>query len=141
MTRFVSSFALLVPSYEAGIQFFVEKLGFILVEDTPLTPSKRWVRVAPDKAAQTTILLAQAASDDQRLAIGNQSGGRVFLFLETDDFERDYAAFRNKGVSFVRDPVDEPYGRVAVFKDAFGNQWDLIQSSGRVPASVPGPDP
>jgi len=127
MKRFLSSFALLVPSYEAGIEFYVGRLGFTLMEDTPLSPTKRWVRVAPSETAETTILLARAANETQQAAVGNQSGGRVFLFLHTDDFERDYQSFKAKGVRFIEEPRDEPYGRVVVFSDPFGNKWDLIE--------------
>lgn len=127
MTRTIASLALLVPSYDDGIAFYVGKLGFVLVEDTPLSPTKRWVRVAPSEAAETSILLAQAANARQERAIGDQCGGRVFLFLETDDFDRDHAAFLAQGVQFVETPRDEDYGRVAVFEDPWGNRWDLIE--------------
>lgn len=102
-------------------------LGFRLVEDTPLTPAKRWVVVAPQGAGGARLLLARAADEVQAAAVGGQAGGRVFLFLETDDFERDHAAFSARGVDFVRPPRDEPYGRVAVFADPYGNLWDLIE--------------
>lgn len=130
MKRFLSSFAIVVPSYEEGIDYYVGTLGFTLVEDTPLSPTKRWVRVAPGETAETSILLAKATDETQRLAIGNQAGGRVFLFLHTDDFERDYKSFLAKGVKFLEEPRDEPYGRVVVFADRFGNKWDLIEPRG-----------
>lgn len=130
MKRFLSSFAIVVPSYEEGIDYYVGTLGFTLVEDTPLSPTKRWVRVAPSETAETSILLAKAADETQSLAIGNQAGGRVFLFLHTDDFEQDYQSFLAKGVQFLEEPRDEPYGRVVVFADRFGNKWDLIEPRG-----------
>ncbi|MEJ2407942.1 MAG: VOC family protein [Novosphingobium sp.] len=118
--------ALVVADYDEAIAFYVGKLGFELREDTQLTPEKRWVVVAP-KGGASALLLARAANDRQRAAIGEQSGGRVFLFLETDDFARDYATYRERGVRFVRAPSYEAYGTVAVFEDLYGNLWDLIE--------------
>jgi catechol 2,3-dioxygenase-like lactoylglutathione lyase family enzyme len=129
MRQHLALVALVVRDYDEAIAFYVDQLGFRLVEDTPLTPVKRWVVVAPPGSAETGILLARAADARQSQAIGAQSGGRVFLFLNTDDFERDYAAFRARGVRFVRPPADEAHGRVAVFEDLYGNLWDLIQPS------------
>jgi catechol 2,3-dioxygenase-like lactoylglutathione lyase family enzyme len=117
-----------VPDYDAGIAFFVDKLGFDLVEDTPLGDRKRWVVVAP-KGGEARLLLAAADGDAQRAAIGNQAGGRVAFFLETDDFGRDHAAFAARGVTFMEAPRREDYGTVAVFRDDFGNLWDLIQNA------------
>lgn len=122
----ISALSLLVPDYDAGIAFFVGKLGFELLEDTDMGGGKRWVRVRP-KGGGVDLLLARAATDAQRAAIGNQSGGRVFLFLETDDFDRDHAAYLAAGVTFLETPRSEPYGRVAVMQDPFGNKWDLIE--------------
>lgn len=119
--------SILVPSYEAGLAFFVGQLGFDLLEDTDLG-DKRWVKVAP-KGADTAFLLARAATPEQAAAIGQQGGGRVWLFLETDDFARDHAAFKAQGVVFEEEPRKEPYGTVAVFGDPFGNRWDLIEFS------------
>lgn len=119
--------SILVPTYEDGITFFVETLGFDLLEDTDVG-DKRWVRVAP-QGAQSGFVLARAANDQQRQAIGNQGGGRVWLFLATDDFDRDYTAYRERGVVFEEPPRHEAYGTVAVFNDPFGNRWDLIQFS------------
>lgn len=119
---------LLVPSYDAAIDFYVSKLGFDLIEDTPISPLKRWVLVAPKGAKETRLLLAQAASSEQSSAIGHQSGGRVFLFLNTDEFDRDFTAFNQAGVRFLEEPRHEAYGRVCVFEDPFGNKWDLIES-------------
>jgi catechol 2,3-dioxygenase-like lactoylglutathione lyase family enzyme len=116
--------ALLVRDYDEAIAFFVDKLGFKLLEDTP-RGDKRWVVVAPD--AGSGLLLARAVTDEQRAAVGNQSGGRVFLFLETDDFARAHAAMLAAGVRFLETPRREDYGSVAVFEDVYGNRWDLIE--------------
>ena len=116
--------AILVPDYDDAVAFFCGTLGFDLLEDTDMGGEKRWVRVAP-KGAQTEFLLARAV-DDQRDTIGKQGGGRVWLFLRSDDFDRDYAAFRAKGVQFEEDPRMEPYGPVVVFRDPWGNRWDLL---------------
>jgi catechol 2,3-dioxygenase-like lactoylglutathione lyase family enzyme len=115
-----------VPEYQAGIDFFVKSLGFRLVEDTPLGGGKRWVVVQP-AGGGARLLLARAVGPDQMAVIGNQAGGRVAFFLETDDFDRDHAAFSAAGVVFTQPPRSEPYGKVAVFRDAFGNLWDLLQ--------------
>ncbi|MGN6091142.1 MAG: VOC family protein [Luteibacter jiangsuensis] len=117
----------LVRDYDEAIRFFVDALDFELIEDTPLSETKRWVTVAPRGSHGTRLLLAQAASDDQRAHIGRQDGGRVFLFLETDDFAGDAARMRAHGVHFREEPRHEPYGTVAVFEDLYGNAWDLIQ--------------
>jgi catechol 2,3-dioxygenase-like lactoylglutathione lyase family enzyme len=119
--------ALLVREYDEAIAWFTTMLGFELLEDTPQTPEKRWVRVAPRGSHESALLLARAANDDQRAYIGKQGGGRVFLFLNTDDFWRDYRAMLARGVQFVREPKVETYGTVAVFVDLYGNQWDLVQ--------------
>ena len=119
--------ALLVDDYDQAIEFYVGKLGFTLAEDRVLSPDKRWVVVRPQGGYGAGLLLAKAANDRQRDAIGDQSGGRVFLFLETDDFARDHAAFTRLGVRFVEEPRHEAYGTVAVFEDLYGNRWDLIQ--------------
>jgi catechol 2,3-dioxygenase-like lactoylglutathione lyase family enzyme len=120
--------ALVVREYDAAIEFFVDTLGFTLVEKTyQPAQDKWWVVVAPPGATESALLLARATTDVQRAAIGNQSGGRVFLFLYTDDFWRDYHRYRDKGVEFVREPRTESYGTVAVFKDLYGNLWDLVE--------------
>jgi catechol 2,3-dioxygenase-like lactoylglutathione lyase family enzyme len=126
MPQHLSLVALLVPDYDSAIAFFTDAMGFDLLEDTDLGGGKRWVRVAP-KGAQTAFLLARAVDDRQRAAIGNQGGGRVWLFLQTDDFYRDHTAMQARGIPFEEPPREEPYGRVAVFTDPFGNRWDLIQ--------------
>lgn len=118
--------ALLVDEYDAALAFFVGALGFEMREDTQLEDGKRWVVVAPQGAANG-LLLARAVGERQRNAIGDQSGGRVFLFLETDNFARDHLAYTQRGVRFVEDPRHETYGIVAVFEDLYGNRWDLIE--------------
>ena len=120
--------ALLVRDYDEAIEFYVSKLGFELIEDTPVPEQeKRWVVVAPPGASESRLLLSRSDDDEQISRVGNQTGGRVFMFLKTDDFWRDYEAFRERSVVFVRDPQEESYGTVAVFKDLYGNLWDLIQ--------------
>ena len=129
---------LLVRDYEEALAFYVGELGFELVEDTPVPEqNKRWVTIRPPHAPPhaTTILLARATTPEQHAAIGDQTGGRVFLFLATDDFDRDHARFTAAGVEWVRPPVDQPYGRVAVFADLYGNRWDLIQFARAHPAA------
>ena len=127
MTQHISAVTLLVPDYDEAIAFYVGRLGFRLVEDTPLSATKRWVVVAPPGSTETGLLLAQADSQDQREAIGNQTSGRVFLILKTDGFDRDYARFKQAGIEFLEEPRMETYGKVVVFRDAFRNKWDLIE--------------
>jgi catechol 2,3-dioxygenase-like lactoylglutathione lyase family enzyme len=122
--------SLVVPDYDEALRFYVGVLGFGLVEDSFVPEqNKRWVVVAPPGGEGAKLLIARASNDEQRSRIGNQTGGRVFLFLYTDDFQRDHAAFVAKGVVFVREPMIAPYGTVAVFKDPWGNLWDLVQLS------------
>jgi catechol 2,3-dioxygenase-like lactoylglutathione lyase family enzyme len=123
----IAHFALVVRDYDAAIAWYTGMLGFELLEDTDLGGGKRWVRVRPPGAAETSLLLARAVGPEQESRIGNQTGGRVFLFLYTDDFARDHAAMTSKGVRFVREPKREAYGIVAVFEDLYGNQWDLLE--------------
>ena len=132
MSRRIAQIALLVRDYDEAIRFFTQALGFTLLEDSPAGPGKRWVRVAPAGGAGGELLLARAATPEQERAIGNQSGGRVFLFLETDDFPRDYARMQSKGVRFTEEPRQEEYGSVVVFLDLYGNKWDLIGRMHRV---------
>lgn len=113
--------------YDEAIAFFTASLGFELAEDTPLADGKRWVRVAPPGGAGSSLLLARAATPAQAARVGDQTGGRVFLFLHTDDFRRDRARMTAKGVRFVEGPREEPYGTVGVFLDLYGNKWDLIE--------------
>jgi len=127
MKQRIAHIALVVNDYDEAIQFYTQKLGFSLVEDTQLSEAKRWVLVAPPGANGTCLLLAKAADERQQESVGNQSGGRVFLFLFTDDFWRDYTRMVQVGVRFVRPPKEEGYGRVAVFEDLYGNLWDLVE--------------
>jgi catechol 2,3-dioxygenase-like lactoylglutathione lyase family enzyme len=127
MKQHIAAVTLLVPDYDEAIAYYVRKLGFELVEDTALSPAKRWVVVAPSGNSETGLLLAQADSPDQRQAIGNQTGGRVFLILRTDDFDRDFARFKLAGIEFLEEPRLEAYGKVVVFRDAIGSKWDLIE--------------
>jgi catechol 2,3-dioxygenase-like lactoylglutathione lyase family enzyme len=127
MNQRIAHIALVVRDYDEAIDFYVNKLGFNLIEDTKLTEEKRWVMVMPPGAKECSLLLAKAANKRQRTSIGNQTGGRVFLFLFTDDFSRDYNNMLAKDIHFVRPPKEEPYGMVAVFEDLYGNMWDLLQ--------------
>ena len=119
--------ALVVREYDEAIAFYTQSLGFRLIEDTDLGKGKRWVLVRPPGSSGTDLLLARAATDEQASRIGNQTGGRVFLFLHTDNFWRDYRELTARGVKFCRPPSEESYGTVAVFEDLYGNQWDLLQ--------------
>lgn len=129
MTQHIAQIALLVPDYDAAIEFYCSVLGFTLIEDRVLSETKRWVIVKPPAASEqaAALLLARAATPEQEDAIGAQAGGRVFLFLETDDFQRDYDRMVAAGVHFEEAPRHEAYGSVAVFQDPFGNRWDLIE--------------
>lgn len=127
MKQHIAHLALVVADYDEAIEFYTQKLHFDLVEDTQLSPTKRWVLVRPKGSSESALLLAKAANDEQQSRVGNQTGGRVFLFLSTDDFWRDYRLYLDNGVKFVRPPVEEPYGTVAVFEDLYGNLWDLIE--------------
>ncbi|UYO01461.1 MAG: VOC family protein [Devosia sp.] len=126
MTLAIATISLIVDDYDAAIAFYVDRLGFELLEDTPLGPDKRWVVVAPAGGMGARLLLAKADGAEQAAMIGRQGGGRVMLFLQTDDFDRDYASFRDRGVTFLETPRHEPYGSVVVFADLYGNKWDLI---------------
>lgn len=127
MEQQIAHMALVVADYDEAIAFYTQKLHFRLIEDTRLSDTKRWVMVAPPGHSTTCLLLAKAATPEQQSRIGNQTGGRVFLFLHTDDFWRDHARMTNDGIRFVRPPAEEDYGIVAVFEDLYGNLWDLIQ--------------
>ena len=127
MNRSLSLVSYLVREYDEAIRFFVDQLGFVVVEDTQMTETKRWVRVAPNRDSSFALLLARAANDEQISHIGNQSGGRVFLFLQTDDLDRDYRDMSDRGIRFLESPRQESYGFVAVFADLYGNTWDLIE--------------
>lgn len=127
MPQTLGHIALVVRNYDEALAFYTQVLGFELIEDSDLGGGKRWVLVTPPGPRGTSLLLAQAATPEQASRIGDQTGGRVFLFLITDDFWRDYKLLRSRNVTFVRDPKEEPYGTVAVFADLYGNLWDLIQ--------------
>lgn len=128
MKQSITHIALVVRDYDEAIEFYTKKLNFELIEDTyQPEQDKRWVVVAPPGSCETTILLAKASNPEQEPFIGNQSGGRVFLFLNTDDFWRDYNDMISKAIKFIREPKEEEYGTVAVFEDLYGNLWDLIQ--------------
>ena len=127
MKQRIAHIALIVKDYEEAIDFYINKLDFALLEDTKIDEKKRWVLVAPPGAKECCLLLAKAANEEQSKSIGNQTGGRVFLFLFTDDFWRDYNKMVDRNINFVRPPTEYKYGRVAVFKDLYGNLWDLLE--------------
>ena len=127
MKQKIAYIALVVKDYDEAIKFYSEKLDFQILEDTRLTEDKRWVLIAPPGAEECCILLAKAVNDRQSSCIGNQTGGRVFLFLYTDDFWRDYNKMLDRNINFIRPPKEENYGLVAVFEDLYGNLWDFIQ--------------
>jgi len=125
--QFIAHIAIVVRDYDEAIAWYTRVLGFRLIEDSPRTPDKRWVLVGPAGGTGTALLLARAANAEQASRIGNQTGGRVFLFLHTDDFQRDYSAYLARGVKFIELPRQESYGSVVVFEDLYGNRWDLIE--------------
>lgn len=127
MTRSIAMLTFVVRDYDEAIAFFTDALRFTLVEDTPLGGGKRWVVVAPPASQGASLLLAKAVNAEQLAHVGNQTGGRVFLFLHTSDFEDDYRHMQSRGVRFAEDPREESYGRVVVFFDLYGNKWDLVQ--------------
>lgn len=136
MRQSIIHVAIVVRDYDEAIEFYTKTLGFTLVEDTyQPEQDKRWVVVAPPGSSGTSLLLARASTPEQTPFVGNQTGGRVFLFLNTDDFQRDYAALVARGVVFVREPKTESYGTVAVFKDLYGNLWDLLELKNNAPRS------
>jgi len=123
----IAALALLVDDYDRAIAYYTGTLGFRLIEDTPQGPDKRWVLVAPPGEDGVQLLLAKAAKPEQAARIGDQTGGRVFLFLHTDDFWRDYRDYKSRSVDFTEEPREESYGTVVVFRDLYGNKWDLVQ--------------
>lgn len=127
MRQSIGFVSVLVRDYDLAIDYYTKVLGFHLVEDTPMDGGKRWVLVAPPGSSECRLLLARPAKDDDNAAIGRQAGGRVFLFLHTDDFWRDYRTFKNRGVHFCEEPREESYGTVVVFADLSGNRWDLLE--------------
>ncbi len=127
MNQNITHVSLLVKDYDEAIEFYTKKLNFVLIEDTVLNETKRWVRIAPNGMGYFSLLLAKASDDIQENRIGNQTGGRVFLFLNTDNIARDYQNLKNNSVTIIRDPKKEAYGTVLVFEDLYGNLWDLIE--------------
>jgi uncharacterized glyoxalase superfamily protein PhnB len=127
MQQYLAGISLVVNDYDEAIEFYTRKLSFTLLEDTRMSETKRWVVVAPPGSTGCTLLLAKAANDAQKAAVGNQTGGRVFLFLHTDDFDRDYNQMQEAGIEFIESPRQEAYGKVVVFADLYGNRWDLIE--------------
>ena len=127
MAQIISKISLLVKDYDEAIDFYVHKLHFKLLEDTVINEKKRWVLVAPTTQSNFSLLLAKADSEEQKQFIGNQTGGRVFLFLNTDNFDRDYQNLLDQKIRIIREPIEESYGTVCVFKDLYGNLWDLIE--------------
>ena len=127
MKKYLAHISLVIDDYDKAIAYYTNTLKFILIEDTKLNAEKRWVLIAPSNDAETKILLAKASNEEQKSRIGNQTGGRVFLFLYTDNFERDHQNLLSKNVTIIRTPVIEAWGKVLVFEDQYGNFWDLIQ--------------
>lgn len=127
MNQRLGYISVLVPDYDAGIAFYTGKMGFNLLEDTDLGSGKRWVLVQPSGNAGTALVLAQAVTEKEKAMIGQQGAGRVWLFLHTDDFYRDYHRYREQGITFLEEPREESYATVAVFQDKFGNKWDLLE--------------
>ena len=128
MNQRISHISIVVDDYDKAIEFYTKKLNFILLEDTIIDETKRWVKVAPNKKSEFSLLLAKASNEIQNTRIGNQTGGRVFLFLNTDDFEKDYQNLQNRKLKIIREPKIETYGKVLVFEDCYGNLWDLIEA-------------
>ncbi|CAM3775344.1 VOC family protein [Aquirufa aurantiipilula] len=127
MNQRIAQISLVVDDYDEAIAFYTQKLGFELLEDTVMSPTKRWVVVTPVGEGSCQLLLAKAANEEQKSRVGNQTGGRVFLFLHTEDFDRDYQNLVQKGVQIIREASVEEYGKVAVFADLYGNLWDLVE--------------
>jgi catechol 2,3-dioxygenase-like lactoylglutathione lyase family enzyme len=136
MTQTLGHVALVVRDYDEALAFFTRTLNFRVLEDTRLSEDKRWVLIAPPGSPGTSLLLARAATPEQLSRVGNQTGGRVFLFLHTNDFWRDYREMTARNVKFIREPSQEAYGTVAVFEDLYGNQWDLLQLNDTKPQSM-----
>lgn len=130
MKQTIGAISLLVRDYDEAISFYADKLGFELIEDTDMGGGKRWVTVAASRSGGTRLLLAKAVTPEQESRVGNQTGGRVFLFLHTDDFHRDHQAMKANGIRFLEEPRNESYGTVVVFEDLYGNKWDLLGPRG-----------
>ena len=131
MKRKIAHISLIVNDYDEALDFYINKLNFNLVEDTQLSDTKRWILISPKEACGSCLLLAKASDEEQKSRIGNQTGGRVFLFLQTDDFDSDYQNLIKQKVKIIREPINESYGKVAVFEDLYGNMWDLIEPSNK----------
>ena len=129
MNQNISHITIVVDDYDKAIEFYTKTLNFVLLEDTKIDEAKRWVKIAPNKNSDFSLLLAKAANDIQKTRIGNQTGGRVFLFLNTNNFEKDYENLQNRKVKIIREPKTESYGKVLVFEDCYGNLWDFIEPS------------
>ncbi len=129
MKQYIAQIALIVDDYDEAIEFYTQKLNFSLIEDTVLSETKRWVRIAPPGSTGCCLLLAKAANEEQQTRVGNQTGGRVFLFLHTDNLKRDYQNLLDHNIQVIREPSTESYGTVAVFADLYGNLWDMIEPS------------
>jgi uncharacterized glyoxalase superfamily protein PhnB len=127
MQQYLAGISLVVNDYDEAIDFYTRKLSFTLLEDNRMSDTKRWVVIAPPGSTGCTLLLAKAANDAQKAAVGNQTGGRVFLFLHTNNFDRDYKQMQEAGIEFMESPRQEAYGKVVVFADLYGNRWDLIE--------------
>lgn len=127
MNQKISHITIVVDDYDKAIEFYTKNLNFVLLEDTKIDEAKRWVKIAPNKNCEFCLLLAKASNEIQKTRIGNQTGGRVFLFLNTNDFEKDYENLQNRKVKIIREPKTESYGKVLVFEDCYGNLWDLIE--------------
>ena len=127
MPQSIAQLTLVVRNYGEALAFYTQKLGFDLLQDIPLPDNQRWILVSPANSRSAALLLAEAATPEQSLAVGNQTGGPVFLFLHNDDFWRDYKTYQSRGVRFLETPREETYGTVAVFEDLYGNKWDLLQ--------------
>ena len=127
MQQYLAGISLVVNDYDEAIDFYTRKLSFTLLEDTRMSDTKRWVVIAPPGSTGCTLLLSKAGNDAQKAAVGNQTGGRVFLFLHTDNFDRDYNQMQEAGIEFIESPRQEAYGKVVVFADLYGNRWDLIE--------------
>jgi catechol 2,3-dioxygenase-like lactoylglutathione lyase family enzyme len=138
MPQSIAHLTIVVRNYDEALAFYTQKLGFHLIQDTPLPGNKRWLLVAPPNSPGAALLLAEADTPEQSLAIGNQTGGRVFLFLHSDDFWRDYKAYQSRGVRFLETPREESYGTVAVFEDLYGNKWDLLELAAPIDRSTDG---
>lgn len=127
MNKIIKHIALIVADYDDAIEFYTQKLNFNLIEDTQVSEQKRWILVGPKGSSDFSLLISKASNDIEKKAIGNQSGGKVFLIMHTDNIDRDYYQYKKEGVEFIQDPKQQPYGKVAIFKDLYGNLWDLIE--------------